>query len=56
MSCEKCRDYPLLEESAQFFDDVFEEWHASMDEEKTRLATLSKMRDWRRKAIEVYYF
>lgn len=56
MACENCDKYPLLEESIKFYDEVFTEWHANMDNEEIRLNTLTKLRDWRRKMIDIYYF
>lgn len=56
MSCKHCKEYPNLEESDVFFKKLFEEWHSNMDDEKTRLETLSKLRDWRRTMVDLYYF
>jgi hypothetical protein len=56
MACSNCDKYPLLEESIELFDKVFKEWHANMDDDNIRLSTLTKIRDWRRKMIDIYYF
>jgi hypothetical protein len=56
MSCDKCKDYPMLEESITFYKITFEEWYKKMDDDDTRLLTLTKLREWRQKAVQFYYF
>jgi hypothetical protein len=56
MSCNHCKDYPKLEESVDFFQKLFEKWHANMDDDQTRLDTLTELRIWRREMIDLYYF
>lgn len=56
MSCDRCKDYPKLEESVGFFKKLFDQWYKNMDDEDTRLDVLSKLRDWRREMVELYYF
>jgi len=56
MACNRCKDYPKLEESVEFFKKLFEEWHSNMDDEKVRVDVLTKLRDWRREMVELYYF
>ena len=48
--------FPRLESSLQFHQSVFDKWHANMDDEKVRLETLEKLREWRRQMIDLYYF
>jgi hypothetical protein len=48
--------YPRLESSLQFHQDLFDKWHANMDDDKVRLETLDKLREWRRQMIDLYYF
>lgn len=56
MSCKRCSEYPKLEESVEFFKKLFKEWHEKMDDEKTRLEVLDKLRQWRREMVDLYYF
>ena len=56
MACNRCADYPKLEESVDFFKNLFKEWHANMDDDKIRLDTLTKLREWRREMVDLYYF
>jgi hypothetical protein len=56
MSCKRCAEYPKLEESVEFFKNLFKEWHDKMDDEKTRLEVLDKLRSWRREMVDLYYF
>jgi hypothetical protein len=56
MACDHCGDYKNLEESVDFFKELFKQWHSNMDDDTTRLSTLSKLRDWRREMVEIYYF
>ena len=56
MACNKCKDYPKLEESEEFIKGLFKKWHANMDDEETRLDTLTKLREWRREMVDLYYF
>ena len=48
--------YPGLESSLQLNQEAFDMWHANMDDDKIRLETLEKLREWRRKMIDLYYF
>lgn len=56
MSCKRCKEYPKLEESVDLFKAMFQQWHSNMDDEKTRLDVLTKLRDWRRNMVDLYYF
>ena len=56
MAADKTKQYPLLEETVPFYNSIFDDWYANMDNDETRLQILAKLRDWRRKAIELYYF
>lgn len=56
MACKRCDEYPKLEESVDFFKKLFKEWHDKMNDEKTRLEVLAKLRDWRREMVDLYYF
>ena len=56
MACNRCKDYPKLEESVDFFKKTFDQWHNNMDDDQTRLDVLTKLREWRREMIELYYF
>ena len=52
----KCREYFMLEESLPFYNDVFNVWKVHKDSDDVRLETLTKLREWRRKMIDAYYF
>lgn len=56
MACTSFKDYPKLEESAELIKKLFKLWHAHMDDNQTRLNVLSELRDWRREAVDLYYF
>jgi hypothetical protein len=56
MSCDKCKDFPKLEESLKFHESIYEQWYANMNDNDTRLNVLTKLRDWRREIVELYYF
>ena len=56
MACNRCKDYPKLEESLEFFKKLFEKWHSNMDDDETRLYVLTELRNWRRMMIDLYYF
>jgi hypothetical protein len=56
MACNRCKEYPKLEESVDFIKKLFNEWHSNMEDDKTRLNALSKLRDWRRVMVDLYYF
>lgn len=56
MACNTCKEYPKLEESEGFIKGLFKEWHSNMDDDKTRLDVLTKLRDWRREMVDLYYF
>lgn len=51
-----CMKYPKLEESLQFYQDVFNKWRDHMDDDEVRLDSLTKLREWRREMIDLYYF
>jgi hypothetical protein len=50
------KKYPQLQESEQFFNDIFEKWRKNMDDDDVRLDTLEKIRKWRQDMIGLYYF
>lgn len=56
MSGTRCAEYPKLEDSVEFFKKLFKEWHGNMDDDKTRVEVLAKLRDWRRMMVDLYYF
>jgi hypothetical protein len=50
------KEYPMMAESDTLYNDLFKQWHADMDDGQNILDVLGKLRDWRRKATEAYYF
>ena len=56
MAGEKCKEYAKLEESETFYNNLFNEWKSNMENDEVRLDVLSKLREWRREMIELYYF
>jgi hypothetical protein len=56
MSGNRVNDYKNLENREKFYVRVFEQWHAKMDDDQTRLNTLEELRNWRREMVETYYF
>jgi hypothetical protein len=56
MAGNHCKDYPKLEESVDFFKKLFDKWHKNMDDEQTRLVSLTQLREWRREMVDLYYF
>lgn len=56
MAGNHCKDYPKLEESVDFFKKLFDKWHKNMDDDQTRLDSLTQLRSWRRDMVDLYYF
>lgn len=56
MAGKRCKDYPKLEESVDFFKKLFDRWHKNMDDEQTRLDSLTQVREWRQEMVDLYYF
>lgn len=56
MAGNHCKDYPKLEESLDFFKKQFDKWYKNMDDEQTRLDSLTQLREWRREMVDLYYF
>lgn len=56
MAGKQCKDYPKLEESADFFKNLFDKWHKNMDDKEIILDTLTQLREWRREMVDLYYF
>lgn len=56
MACDRCKEYPKLEDSVRFFDELFKQWYAGMDSEETRVDVLTQLRSWRREMVDLYYF
>lgn len=56
MAGKRCKDYPKLEESADFFKKQFDKWHKNMDNDQVRLDALTQLREWRREMVDLYYF
>ena len=56
MAGNRCKDYPKLEESLDFCKKSFDKWYKNMDDDKTRLDTLTQLRNWRRDMVNLYYF
>ena len=56
MAGQQCCDYPMLEESKAFYQDLFDKWHGGMDDDENRLEVLGTLREWRRKAMNIYFF
>lgn len=56
MAGNHCKDYPKLEESLVFFKKQFDKWYKNMDDEQTRLDSLTQLREWRREMVNLYYF
>lgn len=46
--------YPKLAESQTFYRLLYDTWHSNMDDDTVRLATLDKLRAWRRDMIDAY--
>jgi hypothetical protein len=56
MAGNHCKDYPKLQESLNFFKKQFDKWYKNMDDEQTRLDSLTQLREWRREMVDLYYF
>ncbi len=56
MAGKRCKDYPKLEESLDFFKKQFNKWHKNMDDDQVRLDALTQLREWRREMVDLYYF
>lgn len=56
MAGSKCDTFPMLAESVGFYNSVFDDWYAAMDDKEARLQQLDRLREWRRQMVEGYYF
>jgi hypothetical protein len=48
--------YPQLSSSESSYNDMFKKWNANKEDDKVRLDTLTSLREWRRKMLDLYYF
>ena len=47
--------YPMLEDSVVFYKKTFATWYATIDDVGERFTLLDDIRNWRRKASDLYY-
>jgi hypothetical protein len=52
----KCNKYPLLSESVNIYNDLFNEWFKNRDNEQKILEVSDKLRIHRKKLIAIYFF
>lgn len=48
--------YPLMKESLMFYDKAYNKWNDNKDDDKTRTAITTGLREWRKKIMEEYLF
>lgn len=56
MACDKINNYPLLEDSIDLYNSLFDNWLKNKDNKDVILETLTKLRKRRQELIEIYYF
>jgi hypothetical protein len=56
MACEEINNYPLLEDSIDYYNNLFNNWLNNYDNNKIILETLTKLRKRRQQLIEIYFF
>lgn len=50
------KKYPMLEESFEFNNTLFDYWYKNMYSDISRIKVLDSLRIWRRKMVDLYYF
>ena len=56
MAAQQPGNYPKLENSASFYQTLFDKWRANMDLDSTRIEVLQALRTWRQEMIRLYFF
>jgi len=56
LASNKCNKYPLMNESVNVYNDLFNQWYKYRDDERQVLDIADKLRIHRKKLIAIYFF
>ena len=56
LASNKCNKYPLMNESVNVYNDLFNQWYKYRDDERYVLDIADKLRIHRKKLIAIYFF
>lgn len=56
LATNRCNKYPLINESVEIYNQLFNEWIKNKDDEMRLLGICDKLRNHRKKLIAIYFF